>query len=656
MADSSPPVQSQDIAREDMQIKASENAPLELDQRSQSAKSDASDLDALATEFNEAEKAAAEQDPAGTPAAETLAPKGSICEVKEIFDTETSNCACCTEWVDEKPGRDRTGENEAAENRRAQFSIIRRLKPHGAGGWKTHSILVNSRSVQAALGKVFEGYPVTYADDHNLELTPKYNPFCHRWDKLLEVERDEPDAETKRHLTLLRSTLEIDLADSLQRRDLVARTGLASFNDLKLLFEPGQILIKHSGGVMTAGVAREVTRDTDCCNKPIYLLEVDTTAWNGERFGVAEKRWHLHGFTGTRKVHSLGIFPLHMHPDHERISRELIERGKKYERLRGQHFVEFAGEIDSEYVSNSFLFCRPTYSRCALVVQLIHLCAQVTERVIIDEDFYWESKDRSRPTLKLFKESHERYTNLNEDNRVDHDKDSANMADAEDDYHSDARSDGHAPLTNDQLLLCSWSVTAFKLKTKGWDDLPVEHIREIDWIPDMMSKLVLNQDVKDLIVALIDYKTTQATDDEKDFDDFVPGKGKGIVMLLCGPPGVGKTLTAEAVSEHSKSPLYRINVQDLGSQVTAMEKGLKKAMGRCAHWNAVLLLDEADVFLEQRSVNSLERNELVSSKWSPAQPDSSTIDSWLTSRGSFPPRARILRGCHDSHNKPRGVD
>lgn len=656
MSDSSPPVQSQDIASEDMQIKASENAPLKLEQRSQSPKSDNSDLDALAAEFNEAEKADAEEDPAGTPDNETLAPKGSICEVKEIFDTKTSNCACCTEWVDEKPGRDRTEENEAAENRRAQFSIIRRLTPHGAGGWKTHSMLVNSRSIQAALGKVFEGYPVTYADDHNLELTPKYIPFCHRWDRLLEVERDEPDIETKRHLTLLRSTLEIDLAHSLQRRDLVARTGLASFNDLQLLFEPGQIVIEGSGGIMTAGVAREVTLGTTWDGKPLYEIEVDTTAWNGERFGVAEKLWRLHDFKGTKKVHSLDIFPLHMHPDHEKISRELIERGKKYERLRGQHFVEFAGEINSEHVSNTFILFRPTYFTCAQDIQLIHLCAQVTERVIIDEDFYWESEDESRPKLKPFKDLNKSNIDLDEDNRVNHENGSADTADAEDNYHLDARSDGHAPLTNDQLLLCSWSVTAFRLKTKAWHDLPVEHIREIDWIPDMMSRLVLNQDIKDLIVALIDYKTTKATDDEQHFDDFVPGKGKGIVMLLCGPPGVGKTLTAEAVSEHSKSPLYRINVQDLGSRVSAMERGLQKAMRNCSHWNGVLLLDEADVFLEQRSINSLERNELVSSKSSLLRPTSSIEDSWLTSRDSFPPRAGILPGSHDSHNKSCDVD
>lgn len=361
MADPSPSSQSQDVESENVQSKESDNTALELEKRPRSASADDSDLDALAAEFNEAEKAATEEDPSQALADDyKLATKGSICEVKEIFDTKTSLCNCCTEWVDEKPERDRTEQKEAAGNQRAQFSVIRRLTPHGAGGWRTHSILVNSRRIQDALAKVFEGYPVTYADDHNLELTPKFIPFLHRWDKLLEVERDEPDAETKRHLALLRSTLEIDLADSLKRRELVARTGLASFSDMELLFEPGQIVIfESSDGVMTAGVTREVTLEpsTDWSNER-YSVEVDTTAWDGERFGVYEEVWRLRGFNGTKKVHSLSIYPLHMHPDHERISRQLIERGKKYERLRGQHFVAYAGDTKSENVSTTTLFRR----------------------------------------------------------------------------------------------------------------------------------------------------------------------------------------------------------------------------------------------------------------------------------------------------------
>ncbi|KAG6354289.1 hypothetical protein INS49_004894 [Diaporthe citri] len=545
------------------------------------------DSNALAAEFNEAEKAATEEDPSKTLADDDeLAPKGSICEAKEIFDTKTSSCSCCTEWVDEKPERDRTEQSEAAESRRAQFSVIRRLTPHGAGGWRTHSILINSRSIQEALAKVFVGYPVTYSDDHNLELTHKFIPFLHRWDKLLEVEQDEPDAETKRHLTLLRSTLEIDLADNLKRRNLVARTGLASFPDMELLFEPGQVVIcERSDGIMTAGVTREVTLEPSTIwSARHYLVDVDTTAWDGKRFGVEQKEWRLDDFSGTRKVHSLDIYPLHMHPDHEKIPRELIDRGKKYERLRGQHFVAYTGETRSE---------------------------NVRERVIIDADFYYQSSDDERPRLKPFKESSTGGAILDEENSANNDNGIGNTANGEDAYHSHAGSAHSAPLTNDQLLLASWSITAFRLKTKVWSDLAVEKILEIDWIPDLMPRLVLDPDIKDLIVALIDYKTTQATDEQQTFDDFIPGKGKGIVMVLCGPPGVWKTLTAEAVSEHSKRPLYRINMNDLGGCVSDVERGLEIATKRCSQWNAALLLDEADVFLEQRSVNSLERNELL---------------------------------------------
>jgi hypothetical protein len=59
------------------------------------------------------------------------------------------------------------------------------------------------------------------------------------------------------------------------------------------------------------------------------------------------------------------------------------------------------------------------------------------------------------------------------------------------------------------------------------------------------------------------------------FDDFIEGKGRGLNVLLqygsssftpryadmySGPPGVGKTLTAEALLVHLKRPLYSIRV------------------------------------------------------------------------------------------------
>jgi len=90
--------------------------------------------------------------------------------------------------------------------------------------------------------------------------------------------------------------------------------------------------------------------------------------------------------------------------------------------------------------------------------------------------------------------------------------------------------------------------------------------------------------------------------------------GKGIIILLCGPPGVGKTLTAEAVAEKSRTPLYVLSAGDLGTNPAKVDAALTEALECCQMWNAALMLDEADVFLESRSAVSLDRNELVSSK------------------------------------------
>ncbi|RFU73851.1 hypothetical protein TARUN_8396 [Trichoderma arundinaceum] len=94
--------------------------------------------------------------------------------------------------------------------------------------------------------------------------------------------------------------------------------------------------------------------------------------------------------------------------------------------------------------------------------------------------------------------------------------------------------------------------------------------------------------------------------------DLIRGKGKGIVILLFGVPGVGKTATAEAVAQKFEKPLFPITCGDLGFTPESVESSLSEIF-RLAHlWDCVLLLDEADVFITQRDRKDLERNALVS--------------------------------------------
>jgi len=76
--------------------------------------------------------------------------------------------------------------------------------------------------------------------------------------------------------------------------------------------------------------------------------------------------------------------------------------------------------------------------------------------------------------------------------------------------------------------------------------------------------------------------------------------------------GAGKTYTAEAVSERARVPLYQVSAGMLGIGAAEVEKKLQHALDLCKMWNAMLLIDEADVFLGSRSRSDLARNELVS--------------------------------------------
>jgi AAA+ superfamily predicted ATPase len=77
-------------------------------------------------------------------------------------------------------------------------------------------------------------------------------------------------------------------------------------------------------------------------------------------------------------------------------------------------------------------------------------------------------------------------------------------------------------------------------------------------------------------------------------------------------PGVGKTYTAECCSEFVRRPLLTLTCNDIGTKAEVVEKKLAQFFERAKIWGAVILLDEADIYLEKRTLHDLERNGLVS--------------------------------------------
>lgn len=90
------------------------------------------------------------------------------------------------------------------------------------------------------------------------------------------------------------------------------------------------------------------------------------------------------------------------------------------------------------------------------------------------------------------------------------------------------------------------------------------------------------------------------------------GKGNGLTMLLHGSSGTGKTLTTESIAEIAETPLYRVTCGGIGTSGNAIENDLASILDLAQTWNCVLLLEEADIFLEKGSLSDPTRSSFVS--------------------------------------------
>jgi SpoVK/Ycf46/Vps4 family AAA+-type ATPase len=138
-------------------------------------------------------------------------------------------------------------------------------------------------------------------------------------------------------------------------------------------------------------------------------------------------------------------------------------------------------------------------------------------------------------------------------------------------------------------------------------DLEIDNFLPVEWNKQSFSYLVIEPDSKELVQALI---TNQIAREQG--TDVFESKGNGLIILLHGGPGTGKTFTAESVAEMAEKPLYRVTCGDIGIKPVEVERKLESVLKLSKSWGCVVLLDEADVFLEQRSLTDLERNALVS--------------------------------------------
>ncbi|KAK7999089.1 hypothetical protein PG991_014764 [Apiospora marii] len=170
----------------------------------------------------------------------------------------------------------------------------------------------------------------------------------------------------------------------------------------------------------------------------------------------------------------------------------------------------------------------------------------------------------------------------------------------------------------DLLLLPTW-VRGFVLRTRRWATIPISDLSEVRFDNDF-ENLMLPKENKSTIQALVkthenargSFVDASTSGSVGSGIDLVRGKGSGLILLLHGAPGVGKTSTAECVADDTKRPLFPVTCGDIGETATEVEENLQHHFQMAHKWGCVLLLDEADVFLAKRTRADLRRNAVTS--------------------------------------------
>ncbi|KAL9616246.1 MAG: hypothetical protein Q9160_008872 [Pyrenula sp. 1 TL-2023] len=357
-----------------------------------------------------------------------------------------------------------------------------------------------------------------------------------------------------------------------------------------------------------------------------YYIDFD-----GKYFLPTIHSFSIMPFKGEREITSLNLFPARFLKDADRTKGEHSTRGKMV-------FDNVASGFTHYYYAGPTLTAQPC--GCPLQKEYLHQ-EHVESEIIADFRMTLINQPAWRPKPSPWKsapieqrELQERYpvrywSNPRRDKLENTDYDhiyNDNIIDEERTTKFRAREPIFAPVPSDWLsnenlvpekdvILLTSRVFAFILRTRTFGmvafavEIPIKPQKE------GLRNLKLRDDgFKDTIQALVRTHFIQKNAQQNsDLEyDVVRGKGKGLVILLHGAPGVGKSFTAESVAAANGRPLFQLTCGDLGLTPAEVEKTLREVFRYAQLWNCVLLLDECDIFLAQRSNDDIKRNSLVS--------------------------------------------
>ena len=511
-----------------------------------------------------------------------LMPPGSRLDIKTVYSGPEDDQGRF-DWK-EKPPKNLGKPVEDEESSEFAF-IVRRIKVYNDPRklLELHSLVIQSPHLRKLLEISLAKYPGVATSLDRLEFEKPFEPLVHRWTALKDAVAAETNDEAKKHADLFINLLETELSETMSTSVDLKTNKVMTYGLLWTLCEPGDLVFSKQNGQEVI-LKLLSTQYGSFRGAPVFWLSCQQIDWDGAQWGTTRQNLMVRKYSGIQAIRSLSAFPLQYHPKESEVRQRVAERGVMMQKLAGTHYKSYNGIGWRE-------------AQCG--IQRFN----ITGRVVIDTSSW--NRHNPNHNVRVKKVVEESESNEEEDyDDYDDVPDDGKLPDEKEIDESNRRE-----VTDDQRLCIVPTLRGYALREKEWVNLYPTCVNEVEFSTAAFESLVLPANQKELVLGFTQSQQ-QAGDDN--FDDVIKGKGRGMGLLLCGAPGVGKTLTAESVAEELHAPLYMMSAAELGLEPRHVETKLTSILEMCQRWKAVLLIDEADIFLEERSLHELERNKLVS--------------------------------------------
>ncbi|OHE94889.1 ATPase [Colletotrichum orchidophilum] len=513
--------------------------------------------------------------------------------VKTYYEGKNS-CNGIYDWVDFPPKQMSKKAAESQDRPAIKVYKIKDVEKPVMGGRYSltyHQVVIQNLTLVAALEPIFKKEDVHLDPSDTATFEAPFRPLFFCYDEILDLYKTTDDSSLKGYLQLLVRTLDDMLGETREKKRKLQASGLINFKMAWTYFPRDSVV--YSSARNTELLCKVEDTAYARTEEGVFLnINCKILNFNGESFVWADQQLQIPKFEGNRPILDLTHYPVQFHLNKEEILQKTLARGKKVLDLQGLSYC--------------------TYNGIAVGPKSKH---NVEGRILIDVVGFnkyektqgkREGDDAETRRNRVTK----RHIALDEHGEPES---KSKTPEAKNERHlgetGQLRNKEEMLARQDDLVFMSPLIEGFALKNKLWLGFYVEDIEPIVWNAQAYDHLVYDEQQKDLVLSFVE---NHGHANKNAMEDVIVGKGQGLIILLSGPPGTGKTLTAEAVADRTQRPLFYLQAEDLGINPSTLGEKIKRVFEMATEWNAVILLDEADVFMAERNPNDIARNELVS--------------------------------------------